>query len=74
MALKITGRRENKNGANTHYKISNGKIVTRTEAVAMVKAGKLPGYHVMKVNNSKYLRDNPDKRSKKDNIDKQPLI
>ena len=73
LALKIIGRRESKTGGNTHYKLSNKKIVNRSDAVKMVKAGKLPGYHTVTVNKKKYLRDNPDKR-KKDNIDSQPLI
>lgn len=72
MVRRITGRRENNTGGNTHYKI-DGQIVSRVEAVKMVKAGELSGYHVMKVNGKTYLRDNPDKR-KSDNIDEQPLI
>lgn len=73
MALRIIGRRENKTGGNTDYKLSNGKTVPRGEAVSMVKNGKLPGYHTVAVNGKKYLRDNPD-NSKKDNIDSQRHI
>lgn len=73
MAKRITGRRENESGANTHYRIGDRKIVPRGEAVRMVKQGKLPEYHILKVNRVEYLRDNPDKRES-DNIDKQPLI
>jgi len=39
----------------------------------MVEAGDLSGYHTVKINGTKYLRDNPDKREG-DNIDNQPLI
>ncbi len=73
MVLKIIGRREDSTGANTHYKLSNGQLVTRAQAVAMQKQGKLPRYHVVEVNGVEYLRDNPD-NSPSDNIDKQPLV
>ena len=73
MVLRIIGRREGPTGANTHYKLSNGRIVTRGEAVAMCKRGELPGYNIVEVNGVEYLRDNPDTR-KEDNIDNQPLI
>ena len=70
---RITGRRENDSGGNTHYRIGQTKIVPRGEAVRMEKQGKLPGYHTLKVNGVEYLRDNPDTRES-DNIDNQPLI
>ncbi|MBM3210641.1 DUF3892 domain-containing protein [Candidatus Poribacteria bacterium] len=73
MALRITGRREDENGANTHYRLSDGRTVTRRQAVSMVRRGELPGYHIIKINGVEYLRDNPDK-TEKDNIDNQPLI
>ena len=71
MALRITGRREDDRGANTHFRL-NG-IVTLAEAVAMVESGNLPGYHIYERDGVKYLRDNPDTRES-DNIDNQPLI
>lgn len=73
MALRITGRREDENGANTHYRLSDGRIVTREEAVRMCRRGLLPDYHIIVVNGVEYLRDNPDTRPE-DNIDNQPLI
>ena len=73
MALRIIGRREDANGANTHYKLSDGKIVTREEAVKMCKDGLLPNYHIYERDGVEYLRDNPDTREE-DNIDSQPLI
>lgn len=73
MALRITGRREDANGANTHYRLSDGRIVTRQEAVAMCRRGELPGYDIIVVNGVEYLRDKPDTRVS-DNIDSQPLI
>ncbi len=73
MPLRITGRREDSNGANTHYRLSDGKIVTRADAVAMQRRGLLPGYHIIRVNGVEYLRDNPDTKEE-DNIDNQPLI
>lgn len=71
MALRIVGRKEDDNGANTHYKLSDGRIVTRQEGVDMQKRGELPDYNVIEVNGVEYLRDNPD-TSKEDNIDSQP--
>lgn len=73
MALRITGRREDENGANTHYRLSDGRIVTREEAARMCRNGELPEYNIIEVNGVEYLRDNPDTREE-DNIDSQPLI
>jgi hypothetical protein len=73
MGLTITGRMENKKGANTHYRLSDGSIVTRALAVRMREKGLLKEYHIVKINNVRYLRDNPDPRVE-DNIDSQPLI
>ncbi|UCH97150.1 MAG: DUF3892 domain-containing protein [Candidatus Aminicenantes bacterium] len=73
MALSITGRMENKNGANTHYRLSDGSIVTRQLAVRLRKKGLLKDYHIITVKGVEYLRDNPDP-SVEDNIDKQPLL
>ena len=73
MALRITGRREDATGANTHYRLSDNRIVTRAEAVRMCRLGLLPGYNIIVVNGVEYLRDNPDTRVS-DNIDSQPLI
>ena len=73
MALRITGRREDDSGRNTHFRLSDGRIVTLAEAVAMVKSGNLPGYHIYERDGIEYLRDNPDTRVS-DNIDNQPLI
>jgi hypothetical protein len=73
MALRIVGRREDSTGANTHYKLSDGRIVTRAEGVRMCKMGLLPGYDIIVVRGVEYLRDKPDTRVS-DNIDSQPLI
>lgn len=73
MALRITGIREDEKGANTHYRLSNGRIITREEGVRMCKEGKLPDYHIYPLNGVEYLRDNPDIREE-DNIDSQDLI
>ena len=73
MALRITGRREDEKGANTHYRLSDGRIITREEGVHMNKEGKLPDYHIYPLNGVEYLRDNPDTREE-DNIDNQPLM
>jgi hypothetical protein len=64
---------ENKNGANTHYRLSDGSIVTRKLAVRMRRKNLLKDYHILTVKGIEYLRDNPDPNVE-DNIDKQPLI
>lgn len=73
MALRITGRREDEKGANTHYRLSDGRIVTRAEAILIFRNGLLPDYHIYERNGVEYLRDNPD-TNPADNIDNQPLI
>lgn len=70
---RINGRRESDSGANTHYRLTTGRTVTRAQGVRLEKEGKLDGYHVMKKNGTEYLRDDPDK-STRDNIDEQPLL
>jgi hypothetical protein len=71
--LRITGRIEDKNGANTHYKLSDGSIITRKLAVEMRKNGFLKDYNIFERNGVEYLRDNRDSDIK-DNIDNQPLF
>lgn len=71
--VRIKGRRESESGANTHYQLNSGEVITRAEGVRRVQQGKMPGYHTVKINDVKYLRDNPDKNIK-DNIDSQKLI
>jgi len=73
MVLRITGRREDEKGANTHFRLSDGRLVTREEAAVMVENGELPGYHIYKREGVKYIRDNPDKKVS-DNIDNQPMV
>lgn len=65
---KIKGCGDGPNGRNEHYNIGSRKSVPRRNAVAEVKRGEHPGYHVVKVNDREYVRDNPD-HSKSDNVD-----
>jgi hypothetical protein len=64
---KIRGNRDGRGGRNDSYRIGSRPSVPRPQAVREVEAGKHPGTHVVKINNRKYLRDNPD-GSTKDNI------
>ena len=73
MELRITGRREDEKGANTHFRLSDGRFVTREEAAVMVENGELPGYHIYERGGVKYIRDSPDK-NESDNIDNQPMV
>lgn len=66
---KIIGNNDGPGGRNESYKIGSRKNVRRTEAVREVEAGKHPDAHIVKINNRKYVRDNPD-YSKKDNVNR----
>lgn len=64
---QIKGNRDGKGGRNESYRIGNRAHVPRTQVVKEVEQGKHPQAHVIKVNNRKYVRDNPDP-SRKDNV------
>lgn len=64
---KIKGNHDGPNGRNETYRIGNRTHVPRTQAVKEVEQGQHKGYHVVKINERKYVRDNPD-NSKKDNV------
>lgn len=66
---KIIGNNDGPNGRNESYKIGNRAHVPRTQAVREVEVGKYPDAHVVKINNRKYVRDNPDS-SKSDNVNR----
>lgn len=66
---KIRGRNDGPNGRNEHYDIGERKNVPRRIAVAETKRGQHPDYHVVKVKNREYVRDNPDK-SRDDNVNR----
>lgn len=66
---KITGRNDGPNGRNDHYDIGSRKNVPRRNAVAEVKRGEHPDYHIQKVNGREYVRDNPD-GNKRDNVNR----
>ena len=72
--LRITGRMENENEANTHYRLSGGSIITRELAVLMHdEEGFLKDYKIILREGELYLRGKRDSDDK-NNIDKQPLI
>ena len=64
---KIKGRNDGPGGRNEHYDVGKRKNVPRRNAVAEVKRGEHPGFHILKVNDREYVRDNPDP-STKDNV------
>lgn len=66
---KIIGNNDGPNGRNESYKIGSRTHVPRMQAVKEVEAGKHPDAHVIKVNNRKYVRDNPDS-STLDNVNR----
>ncbi len=67
---KIRGNNDGPGGRNETYKIGPRKNVPRTQVVKEVEEGKHPGAHVVKINNRKYVRDNPDS-SKRDNVNRK---
>ena len=66
---KIIGNNDGPNGRNESYKIGSRNHVPRSQAVREVEVGKHPDAHVVKINNRKYVRDNPDS-SKSDNVNR----
>ena len=67
---KITGKNDGPGGRNDHYDVGNRTNVPRRNIVAEIKRGEHPDSHVVKINDRKYARDNPDS-SKKDNVNKE---
>lgn len=67
MARNIKTNTETKTGAAKTYLV-DGKIQTRSTTVKDTEQGKNPGYHVIKVNETKYVRSDPD-ASKNNNVD-----
>ena len=65
----IKGRRDGPGGRNEHYDVGSRKNVPRPQMVREIEAGNHPGAHVVKINNRKYARDNPD-QSVKDNVNR----
>jgi hypothetical protein len=66
---KIIGNLDGRGGRNDTYKIDSRAKVPRKQAVKEVEQGKHPGTHTVKINNQKYVRDNPD-NTKKDNVNR----
>lgn len=67
---KIKGNNDGPGGRNETYDIGSRKNVPRPQVVKEVEQGKFPDAHVVKINNRKYVRDNPD-NSKKDNVNRK---
>lgn len=68
MAKKIRGNADGPNGENQSYRRGN-ETVSRKQLVKEVAKGEHPGYHNVKVDGTKYVRANPDKR-KGNNVDR----
>ena len=66
---KIVGNNDGPGGRNESYRIGNRDHVSRTQAVAEVKAGQHPDNHTVRINGRDYVRDNPD-NSKRDNVNR----
>lgn len=68
MARIIHGNKDGDNGENQSYTIPGRGVVSRPKAVKEVEQGKHDGFHVIKVDDVKYVRANPNSK-KKDNVD-----
>lgn len=66
---KIKGNNDGPGGRNETYNIGLRKNVRRSVVVKEVEKGLHSGAHVVKINNRKYVRDNPDS-SEKDNVNR----
>ncbi|WP_162880698.1 DUF3892 domain-containing protein [Paraliobacillus sediminis] len=62
---KLTVARESKTGLNTHFKTSDGEILTRGQVANNID--RFSNYHVMNKDNKRIIRSNPD-RSKNNNL------
>ena len=71
-SLRITGRME-KQKRNTHYRLSDGNIITIQFAVDMCKLGYLENYEIYPIDGEEYLRGKPD-NDINNNIVEQPLF
>lgn len=67
---KIIGNNDGPGGRNETYKIGSRTKVKRSVAVKEVEAGRHSDAHVVKINNRKYVRDNPD-QTKTDNVNRK---
>jgi len=67
---KIIGNNDGPGNRNESYKIGSRPNVKRTVAVKEVESGKHSGAHIVKINDRKYVRDNPD-NSKRDNVNRK---
>ena len=66
---RVRGNNDGPGGRNETYNIGSRKNVKRSVVVKEIEQGKHSGAHVVKINNRKYARDNPD-NSKSDNVNK----
>ena len=73
MIRKIVARQKNKLGANTHFLLNDGSILTIELAVEMCKKNLLPDYEIYTNYGVEYLRSKGNSESE-DNINKQPLF
>ena len=64
---KIKGNHDGPGGRNESYRVGSRPNVPRPQAVREVDKGQHPGYHTVKIEGRKYVRDNPDS-STKDNV------
>ena len=71
-AVKVTAVQK-QDGEITAYQLSDGKIVDKTTAVAMAKAGQISGVTVAERKGSEYLRSLPD-GDDANNLDSLPPI
>lgn len=71
---RIVAIKNGKDGDIEAYELSCGKVVTREEAIALVKEGKIEGVQVLESRNGEeYLRSRPDD-SEGNNLSELPKI
>ena len=68
------GVRENQNGDNVKFKLSNNEVVSLDRAISMCEQGELPNYNVgTSKPGTKYIRGNADDDST-NNLDQMPTF
>lgn len=72
--MNISAVKRDENGSAVQYKLDNGKVIDREQAVSMAEAGKLSGYNVATAKDgTKSIRSNRD-NDPSNNIDNLPTF
>ncbi len=60
-------------GSVTGYKLTNGKTISKTEAIALARKGEIRGVAIARNNGVEYLKSIPD-RDRSNNLSNLPTV